>query len=271
MPASPVYRLAIDDVIYSFRDLAQRQPHSIFDCHFLALMRDLHRRFGTVITLNSFFQTHEGDFSLCDFPEKYRAEWEANAHWLRLAFHSLQEFPDDRYVGDTLDAFRHDYEVTKSEVFRFAGAQSWIAPGLIHFCRIPTDSLPTLAEWGVRHLAGLNHRKADGAWSGHYGVPDALAAHVAGNELGTEPESGITFSLVDLVINNCPPEQTSSMLEQRADTPARPQKIDLLSHEQYSWPFYPRHLPDHPERLANAIRWCVERGYQPAFYNGGAA
>lgn len=262
----PVYRLAVDDVIYSFRDLARRRPASLFDCHFLSLFRGLHEQFGTCVTFNIFFQTHEGDFSLRDFPADYREEWKANATWLRLAFHALQEFPPDRYAGDRLGDFRRDFEATHAEVLRFAGPEAWIPPAVIHFCRIPDSALPALSAYGVRHLAGLNLRH-EGAWTAHYGVPDALAARVAKNEEVVDEKSGILFSLIDLVINNCPPTEVAARLDSRANTPARPHKVDLLTHEQYSWPFYKNHLPDHPERILNAIRWCREHGYQPAFYN----
>ena len=143
----------------------------------------------------------------------------------------------------------------------------------------------------MRHLAGLTNRDASG-WRGHYGLPDALAEKVARNELVVEPESGILFSLIDLVINACPLNEIAARLESRAHTPARALKVDLLTHEQFNWPFYPHYpengvlrtphvvpyekrgfrdyQPDHPERLAAAIQWCVERGYQSAFYNQAA-
>lgn len=264
--SNPVYRLAVDDVIYSFRDLARRRTRSLFDCHFLALFRDLHLQFGTRVTFNIFFQTHEGDFSLADFPADYREEWKENASWLRLAFHARQEFPADQYEGNRLEVFRRDFEATRAEVLRFAGPETWIPPAVIHFCRIPDNSLATLAGYGVRHLAGLNNHR-NGAWSGHYNVSGDLAARVARNETVVEPESGICFSLIDLVINNCPLDEIAAHLQSRAETPSRPHKIDLLTHEQYSWPFYSHYLPDHPERIVAAIRWCRERGYQPVFYN----
>ena len=259
---SPVYRLAVDDVIYSLRDVAQRRPASIFDCHFLAMFRELHRDFGTCVTLNIFYETDEGDFTLKDFPADYRSEWEANASWLRLAFHARKEHPGRPYAGAPIATFVEDYEAVKTEVLRFAGPEAWAPPCIIHFAMIPDGALPTMAEWGVRYLGGL-FRRQDKVWSGHYGVADNLAMKAAGNDLITDPASGITLSCIDLVINNCPVDQVASELAKREDTPARPGKIDLLTHEQYSWPFYSRYLPDHRERITAAIRWCADRGYSP--------
>ena len=267
MPSlAPLYRLAVDDVIYSFRDLTQRQPASLFDSPFLGMLREIHRTYGAKITLNLFYQTHEGDFSLEEFPARYRSEWQENAAWLRLAFHARQEFPDRAYAGPELVAFARDYYDIRREVMRFAGPESWTPPCLIHFCTIPEQSLKTLAGWGVRNLAGLFF-KTDTGWDIDYGLSPALAERAARNEQVLEEASGITFSRVDLVINNCPLEQIPAELERGEGTPARARKIDLLTHEQYSWPFYPAFIPEHAERIAAACRWCVERGYQPAFFN----
>ncbi|MBM3288066.1 MAG: hypothetical protein FJY88_12050 [Candidatus Eisenbacteria bacterium] len=49
----------------------------------------------------------------------------------------------------------------------------------------------------------------------------------------------------------------------------RAEIMDLFTHEQYFWPFYSNHLPDHGERLDTAIRWVTERGYKPVFYHEG--
>lgn len=45
--------------------------------------------------------------------------------------------------------------------------------------------------------------------------------------------------------------------------------MDLFTHEQYFWPFYHNHIPDHAERLDRAIRWVTERGYEPVFFHEG--
>jgi hypothetical protein len=39
----------------------------------------------------------------------------------------------------------------------------------------------------------------------------------------------------------------------------------VLTHEQYFWPFYVNYLPDHPQRVEQAIKFLTERGYKPVF------
>ncbi len=45
--------------------------------------------------------------------------------------------------------------------------------------------------------------------------------------------------------------------------------MDLFTHEQYFWPFYRDHLPDHARRLDVAIRWVTEHGYKPVLFHEG--
>jgi hypothetical protein len=88
------FRCYIDDHSFCFRDICQKDYKSVFDCFYLAKLRELHRNFGAKINLNWFNTTPERDFRLSMFPDKYKSEFEDNAHWLRLAFHSENEFPD---------------------------------------------------------------------------------------------------------------------------------------------------------------------------------
>jgi hypothetical protein len=45
--------------------------------------------------------------------------------------------------------------------------------------------------------------------------------------------------------------------------------VNLLTHEQYFWPFYSGYLPDHPQRVEAAIRWATEHEYQPVLFHEG--
>jgi predicted metal-dependent phosphoesterase TrpH len=45
--------------------------------------------------------------------------------------------------------------------------------------------------------------------------------------------------------------------------------MDLFTHEQYFWDFYPHYIPDHFARLETAIRWVAERGYEPVLFHEG--
>jgi hypothetical protein len=82
-------------------------------------------------------------------------------------------------------------------------------------------------------------------------------------------DSGIVFSNVDIVCNSTPLELTVPTLEPLAKDPNRAEIMDLFTHEQYFWPFFPNYIPDHAQRLEAAIRWATEHGYKPVFFHEG--
>ena len=104
----------IDDTIWAFRDIARQKPASIFDQPFLALMKEAHDKYGMKVQLNLFYQTDffygHDEFSLAEMPDTYKAEWEANSDWLKLAFHARHEFPDYPYVNATYEDVKYDFD-----------------------------------------------------------------------------------------------------------------------------------------------------------------
>ena len=81
--------------------------------------------------------------------------------------------------------------------------------------------------------------------------------------------SGIVFSNVDLICNATPLAEVVPTLARAAADENTAEVLDLFTHEQYFWPFYSHHLPDHAQRLEAAIRWVTEHGYEPVFFHEG--
>jgi len=92
----PRYNFAVDDNSFFLRDIARKQYASLFDCFYLKLFRDWHKKYGTRFTLNIYFAADDG-FKLSDFPDRYQSEWKDNAGWLKLAFHAYADKPDRPY------------------------------------------------------------------------------------------------------------------------------------------------------------------------------
>lgn len=244
------YRLAIDDGVYFLRDIATQKYRSLFDCPFLGMLRSLQ----TKVVINIFFETD--DFNLTAMPATYRFEWADNADWLRLAFHARSEFPDRPYRNTTAEILLRDYDDIANEVLRFAGSATWSPTTVIHWVAMPAVVLPALQTRGVRVLSGLF-----GGERISYGLDAAFCDVVGKTGFAIEPKTGIAFSRVDLILNNTPVEKIIPALEV---LPAN-RVIDLLTHEQYSWPFYKRYLPDHTQRLQTAVSWCADHGFEPVF------
>ncbi|MGQ9591437.1 MAG: hypothetical protein ACUVYA_14220, partial [Planctomycetota bacterium] len=263
----PRYRISIDDNSFFLRDIAQKKYDSLFDCFYLALLRDLHKKYRARYVLNIYYTTGDG-FDLPQFPDRYKGEWKDNASWLRLAFHAHADQPPRPYQYAAPQTLIADLDRVAGEIVRFAGEETYSPPTVIHWGMVQPSALRPLYERGVRVLSGYFQRTEAG-WDVNYLFDEERSEYLSRHDALMDFESGIAFSKVDIVINSTPVEKIVPTLEPLARDPNQAEIMDLLTHEQYFWPFYPHYLPDHPERLETAIRWVTERGYEPVHYHEG--
>lgn len=261
------YRFAIDDNIFFLRDIFQKGYRSLFDCFYLKILKDLHDRYGTRFVLNIYF-TDGADFSLTQFSDRYRGEWRDNADWLKLAFHAYANDPDRPYEYAPVGRFLADYDLVTEQILRFGGAEVCTPPTVIHWAEAPREALRPLHQRGVRVLSGV-FAFAFGKWDGSYHLDDVRSEYLRRHHALMDFDSGIVFSKEDIVCNNVPAEATVPHLEAIAADPGQAEVMDCFTHEQYFWPFYPRHVPDHAKRLETTVRWLTEHGYKPVFFHEG--
>lgn len=123
----------IDDVIWLFRDLARKQPKSLFDNEFMKGLKSAHDKYGLKVQLNIFSRTDfyygVDEFNLCEMPDIYKQEWTQNSDWIKFGFHSRQEFPDYPFINATYEDVDVCYKEMAKEVGRFAD-KSMIAKGV---------------------------------------------------------------------------------------------------------------------------------------------
>ncbi len=108
-----------------------------------------------------------------------------------------------------------------------------------------------------------------GGWDGNYFLDDARSEYITNNDVLMDFDSGIIFSIADIVCNKTPADQVAAKLQSIAENPNRAEIMDLFTHEQYFWPFYSHYIPDHAQRLDAAIKWVTEHGYKPVFFHEG--
>jgi hypothetical protein len=130
------------------------------------------------------------------------------------------------------------------------------------------DALPVLHDRGVRVLSGF-FRWSQGQPQVNYHLDPLRCERVRTYDALMDFEHDIVFSNVDIICNSTPVEQVIPTLAPLCEEPRRAEIMDLFTHEQYFWPFYRNHLPDHAERLDTAIRFVTERGYEPVFFHEG--
>ncbi|MHC4407055.1 MAG: twin-arginine translocation signal domain-containing protein [Planctomycetota bacterium] len=263
----PRYRFSIDDNSFFLRDVAQKGYKSLFDCFYLKILRDLNAKYGAKFVLNVYYTTGD-DFELPQFPDRYRGEWSDNADWLKLAFHANANEPARPYQYAPPSQLIADLDKVAAEILRFAGEETYSPPTVIHWGMVQPAALAPLFERGVRVLSGYFRRRG-GVFDVNYFVDEARSEYLSRHDALVDFPSGIVFSRVDIVCNSTPLEQVVPTLAPLADDPNTAEIMDLFTHEQYFWPFYRNHIPDHADRLEAAIRWVTEHGYKPVFYHEG--
>ncbi len=265
--SKPRYRFSIDDNSFWLRDVTQQDYASLYDCFYLAILRDLNQKYGAKFTLNIYYETDDG-FQIKDFPEKYRGEFEEAADWLVLAFHAYANEPDRPYQYATAEKLAADMDLVESEIVRFAGEATLAPPTVIHWGMVLPTVLPMLYDRGVRALSGFGHPSSYG-YDVNYWLDHERAEYLAYHDALKDFSNGIVFSKVDIVCNNTPVEQIEPTLQAVFDDDDQAEIMDLFTHEQYFWPFWQRYIPDHGDRLDAAIRFVTERGYEPVFLHEG--
>ena len=287
----------IDDHIFLFTDLAKQRPVRAFDHFYLKELKRLLDLYGLKVTLNTFYHNDHEEFLLKDMPDIWKSEFEDNSDWLKFALHAYSEFPDRPYAEGARKDFLHDYELMKKEITRFAGADAFIVPQVMHWNNVSPGIADELIKLGVKCYAEtmrtrlvstppydeMTENERKNAFSSEVYVPEnpALARHYGFaeeidylNKHGAIYDSDLKvfFHHDWLVCNRLSIEEIKQLF---ALTKAKAEKYgcDLFSvcgHEQYSFPYYFNYQPDHLQKLETTIRLMVEEaGCRPVFYQDG--
>lgn len=299
------YSFSIDDNVFFLWDLFNRDiswSSSLFDNFYLRGLRDLHNKYGTRFTLNLFYKVDDrysgtfGPFSLDQFSDKYKKEWEENSEWLRLAFHAFSEFPNRPYQDASSEKVLEDFDLVEKEIKRFSGS-AYIPTSITHWAMLQGKVFPMLREKGVMVLCGYfvpNKNKIsedDLSYDVNYCLNDQISRYLSENKAIMDFESEIVFCSLDLLFNATPLDEIKPRLELILTNPRKTGVITLSTHEQYFWPQYKapsswfmydssgamrrspemmmeyRHIPDHFQRLEAGIKIVTENGYSPVFLN----
>lgn len=272
------YHFYIDDCIFFLADIHKHGYKSLFECFFLRRLQELNRRYGVKFVLNCFYRNDHDPFTLPELTGRYKSEWIDNTGWLKLSFHAYSEFPDRPYQDTSSEKLAGDYDLVREEIVRFAGAETFRPPTVIHWGMVRPEALNVLVARGVKILSGmfLNGRTAVGQESGEelrldvgYFLDKTRAEYLKNNLLVYDFEKKILFIMGDVCCNLDPADTIVRMLELKYGRGNLNHVITLATHEQYSFPFYANYIPDHFERIEAAVKWCAEHNYRPVFPHEG--
>lgn len=269
------YNFFFDDCSFFLRSIAIERPASIFDEMFLGRLKSIHDRYGTLFTLNLFYHDDHHDFCIADMPEDYKDEFKANSDWLKMSFHAYSEFPDRPYQNAAAEKLAADYDLIYNEVCRFAGKDSFIAPCVIHWAMTNPDNFGVLKERGVKCLAGgyIGSKVSVNEKQKNIQVTDIgfhyekdVAIYIRNKHIFYDRFHDI-FLLDDICC--CNYDDIESIRKKFAAIPEDQEVLNLMSHEQYSYPDYFNYIPDHLDRVEEACHLATEKGFKPVWLSQG--
>ena len=272
----PRYNFYVDDTIFFLTDLAKERPASLTDHFYPAFLQRMHKKYGTKFTLNIFSRNMHHPFELKDMPDCYKSQWEDCSDWLKLAFHADGEFPQYDYAH-AAQKLLDDYDRLREEVIRFAGEKTFIPTEAIHWCTFPASAYRPMRERGVKILSGwfvdcpeLFGEKQPMRFSELcYNLDLDTCLYLEKHSVIYNPEFDLFFNRHNLCINRTPADQIAQRIDRICSNPIYNETVELQTHEQYSFPYYFNYIPDHEERIENALRRMTELGYKPVFFHDG--
>ncbi|WP_051620446.1 hypothetical protein [Paenibacillus sp. UNC451MF] len=258
------YRLSVDDNIWFLQDIAHNQLkyHSIFENPYLSIYKELHQEFGTKVHFNVYYQTD--GFNLSQMPDKYKEEWKANSHWMRLTFHALQNEPDKPYWNADPSEVLRDCERVTEQIIRFAGEELLDPVTTIHWGEVTRESCRALLQFGFKGFAGY-FRMAGGKPAVSYYLDNKETEHAGKRDFWKDHSEDLIFIKIDAVLDRLNVEDIIPSLEQLKESPSEAGFLEILIHEQYFYPHYKAYQADYRDKLFAAAKWAQGNGYVPAF------
>ncbi len=295
----------IDDVIWVLRDLTRQKPKSLFDNPFFKILKNAHEKYDLKTQLNLFYRTDYyygmDEFTLAEVTDAYKAEFKTNSDWLKLGFHSFQEFPDYPHVNSTYDDIYKLFNMIKNEVIRFAGEECFAYGVIPHWLPVSKDGCRALYDSGAK-LVGvtvgktmeyggdpsvlpyghaqrlLNFKKPetklftrdtkDTAIESSicaYNHFDNLALEQNDKVLGyiKDEETGLNFKKLDdnFDLNLFNVEELKAELERRKND----ELICIGNHEQYFFKDYFAYQPEYEEKIYTMAKTLKESGRECIF------
>ncbi|MBQ8892987.1 MAG: hypothetical protein IJ043_01080 [Clostridia bacterium] len=270
------YRLSSDDNILFLQDLNDHPEYnSIFDNPYLAVYKKAHDLYGACVHMNIYyeygpeemkdFSAHKKPFDLSMMTDRYKNEWQQNAHWLRLSFHARKNYPDAPYRNSSIEEISGDIERVHREILRFAGEGVLSPVTTLHFGAANLQVTRTLREYGYRCLTGYFELDKHGEPLVAYHYPADFVCHVGERDFWKDNQEDLIFCRIDRVLNY-PQDAAENIkaLEEVAENDHRAGFISMMIHEEYFYPDYCNHRPRFEELVLEACRWCYERGYRGA-------
>ncbi len=182
--------VSVDDAIHSLAELVRRKPDSIFESNYFAFWRDLHDRFGVVVTHflmdeNSGVINGLPPFHLGELGARWRDEFYENP-WLCWGIHGKNQ--DTPMICQTAAEIHAMVSLMSEKILEFSGQAKLPHSWRSHFFVSGADASRMMRARGVGvYLTPDDNRLITGS------LPPSLAATMAkGGITAQDPISGLT-------------------------------------------------------------------------------
>ena len=245
----------VDDNIRFLKELTEGDYTSAFDHPYLAMYRRLHEKHALCVQLNLFYECD--GFTLARMTDRYRSEFEENADWLKMSFHSRLENVRP-YENAGYDELYNDCAAVENEILRFASARVLAKTTTIHFCRATEDGIRAMEARGTRGLLGLYGDKAAPRLS--YQTKEREGVRIREGE--SVLDGKIFYAGIDVVLNLYGTEENLDRLRSLYGRSV----IKVMIHEQYFYPDYPYYQAEFEEKLDAVFSALTHEGYKSTFF-----
>lgn len=232
---------SIDDATQIFQDISFHGYESIFENEVLGKLKDFHEEYGLKATLYVFAKLDTYD--LADFPDTYKKEFEDNADWLKIGFHSITEASPEE-EGMTTEEFAEGFQKVNREILAFAGEKSLAHVLRLHYWYATDEMVNVLKEQGIEGL--LCNDSKDVCYN--------LSETENNNLIWTRDgkiKKDIYYYVTDIRL-----EKTDDIVT-ALQNKYYDRVVVLFTH---AWCF-----KDNQEKLEGAVRWLTNSGYKFTF------
>lgn len=231
--------ISIDDATQIFQDINFHGYDSIFDNEIMACLQDLHEKYELKVTLYVFGELDT--FTLEDFPDSYQDEFQANADWLKIGFHSISESsPEDMELSDFINGF----EKVNETIDRIAGKDSLAHVLRLHYWYATDEMVQALAQRGVTGLLCGDNGETS------YHLTDKQMKNLQLSRDG-KITTGIQYYMTDIRLEKT--ENVETVLMNRKND-------RILVVFTHAWVF-----SENQDKMKKTVKWLHEHGYEFSF------
>ncbi len=263
------YRFSLDDNIWFLQNLNENKDRytSMFEDPYLAMIKGIHERYGSKFHINIFYETpRHGGFNLSQMTDKYKEEFKANSHWMRLSFHANADLPDRPYMFATYEQAYFEMERVHKEILRFAGEEAFAKTvTTVHWGDCSKEAAQAFRDLGVKAFVSTYDWDTDRSVDIRMYCNAEQCALISKYGYYYDKEMDIYHFRYRGGIQRGDVKNFPAQFDKQRESMPRYEFRDFCLHEQYFHPEYPHYQDNYLEKLTCAAEWCEKNGFESIF------